>query len=74
MMSLGIGNPTSHRIIKARWRTALSSGHDRLQLIMQSWRFIKKEVKIAATVANASPPVLHFPCALKRRNRSNLHP
>jgi hypothetical protein len=28
---------------------------------MQSWRFIKKEVKIAATAANASPPVLHFP-------------
>jgi hypothetical protein len=41
---------------------------------MQSWRFIIKVVKVATTVAIASPPVLHSPCALKRRSRSNLHP
>jgi hypothetical protein len=45
-----------------------------LKPIMQSWHFIRKAVKVATTVAIASPPVLHSPCALKRRSRSNLHP
>jgi hypothetical protein len=34
---------------------------------------VPRAVKVATTVASASPPVLHSPCALKRRNRSNLH-
>jgi hypothetical protein len=35
---------------------------------------LHREVEIATTVANVSPPVLLSPCAFKRRSRSNLHP